>query len=345
MICNGLKIEQKPETGIQKVSAFKQQGSGRQGGFRFKNYLHFKFFADHERTSLKGEEVLIELRNLRNLLANLGSKKEYGECMDASRAANESLHNVRFNSTWLADEQVKILIGWVVLRARHEMLIDRNIEAISCAPTLDMGWGGYVSVSRREWNRERPSEMDDCYNALASGFNNANIWFHALGRDPRSIGLIVKEMEPALEKLSSLKMPDYFRKEPIISDFLSNAIALLEKAKDEHTGNDARVAAMDALCNGALAASEIAQNYRIWEDIARKDFTHVLPKQKLSLSELIGAFKEAERLLGANEFEKADAAFRKIYESSEPHIKKEIREFIRLSHYFNSTDPAAIPEA
>jgi|GEM_PF-6183295 len=337
-----LKIEKKSETGIQKAPVFKQQGSGRQGGFRFKNWIHHKLWVDHEKDSLKGEEVLRALRGLRDKLAVFSAKKEYGECFDASREAGEALQNVRRNSTWFAEEQVKILIGWIVLRARHDMLLQRNIEAISHAPTMEPGLD---SISRREWNRERPSEMDACYSALASGFNNANIWFHALDRDPGSIGLIAKELKPALEKLGSLKMPDYFRKEPIISDFTKNAIDLLEKAKDEHSGSESRVAAMDALCNGALAASETAQNYRIWEDIVRKDFTRVLPKQKMSVSELIGAFKEAERLLAANEFEKADAAFKEIYESAEPHIKKEIKEFVRLSHYFNSTDPAAIPEA
>ena len=337
-----LRIEKKPETGVQNASLFNRQGRGGQGGFRFKNFLHLRFFADHERTSLKGEEVLLELRNLRNLLASLGCKQDYGECFEASQAARESFHTLRYNSTWLAEDQVRSLIGWVVLRGRHEMLLQGNTTAISHAPALD---DDMTSISRKSRNNSRPSDMDACYYALARTFNCANIWFHGINRDPRSIGLIAHELKPALEKIVSMKMPDYFRKEPIISNFLNSASGLLEKAKDEHSGNDARVAAMDALCNGALAASETAQNYRIWEDIVRKDFIRMLPKQRMSLSELIGAFKEAERLLGANEPGKADAAFRAIYESSEPHIKKEIRDFIRLSHYFNSTDPAAILEA
>jgi len=344
MLRNGVKIEPKPETGIQKATGSAGQEDGRQKGYQFRNYLHAKFFFNHEKTSLKGEEVLREMRNLRGLLANLASKRDYGDCVEAGRLASDSLHTLRYDSTWLAEEQVKVLIGWIVLRARHDMLQDRNVEAISHAPTLDCG-SGYISISRREGNRERPSEIDGCYDALTSGFNNANVWFHAVQRDPRAIKLFPKELKPALERLGNLPMPAYFRKEPAISNFISTALTLLEKAQDEQYDNETRVAAMDALCYGALAAFETAQNYRIWEDIVRKDFTRVLPKQEMSLSELIRAFKEAERHLTANEFDKEDAAFMAIYGAAEPHIKQEIKEFIRLSRYFHSSNPVSIPGA
>jgi hypothetical protein len=296
----------------------------------------------HEKTSMKGLEVLGELKVFYEKLMLLSNTSDYEQHFDVSQEIEKTFKNLYLNSTWLAKEQINYLIGWVVLKARHELILHDKIEALEHVHCTK---NQFMSVSRCEWSPNRGRDFEDYFRELAKASNHSRMWLWTFDKKPNAAGvkIILDGIGGIPSDLSNLPAPSFLRKDALFQEAVQNSIEVLDRAKKADGAN--QIAALDTACLNLLKAFGILENYMLWEDIIRKDFVKKLPEQKLSLSMLIGEINNAENLLKSGESDKAEKIFRQILNSVEPHMKNEIRDIIRLAYAFAATEPKALSES
>ncbi len=289
---------------------------------------------------MKGSEVLSELKVLYKKLMVLNHASGYENHFDASQEIEKTFKNLYLNSTWLAKEQIHYLIGWVILKARHELILQDKIEALE---HVHCTGNQFMSVSRCEWSANRGRDFEDYFRELAKASNYSRMWLWTFDKKPNaaSVKLILDEIGRIPSNLSNLPAPTFLRKDTVFQEAVQNSIEALGRAKKETDGAK-QIAILDTACTNLLKAFGILENYLLWEDIIRKDFTTKLPAQKRSLSKLIGEIKNAENLLKNWEYDKAEEIFGQILGSVEPHMKNEIRDIIRLAYVFAAAEPKAL---
>ena len=309
--------------------------------YRFGSGFHYRMFMDHEKTSIRGPEVIQALKNLQEKLMAFATIQDYGEYMEANRLGTETLHKLYFNSTWLSGDQAKSLTDWVLLRARHELLLQNKIEAFEHVPSMDL----FSQISRQNWKRDRIDAWGDCYSPLAETGNFARMWlWSGFDHTPSNIKIYSQEIKSALDKIGRAQMPKYFRKDIVFQKAIRLAKKDFVKAQDENAESNYRIAMMNSACANMLKAFDLLENYILWEEIVQKNSSKKSHKQNLSLSELMDIFKKAELVLKTEKYEEAVKTFEELYNSTEPHLREKIQDFIKLSFYFAEREYLAIPK-